>query len=151
MNNPVRVHTCLLALSVKFLFPWNTGKLPKSKSALLNFISLTMRSRIHARNHRLHKKRYICIYQYQLVILRLKIKFWMISSCVTLVPHRMILPGLYKIIRISTFTPANSELLCVHDTLGEINNIMEAAIFIHLIHHFVAKVREVTQSSGSSL
>lgn len=75
----------------------------------------------------------------------------MISSCVTLVPHRMILPGLYKIIRISTFTPANSELLCVHDTLGEINNIMEAAIFIHLIHHFVAKVREVTQSSGSSL
>ena len=53
---------------------------------------------------------------------------------------------LVQIIQVLTFTLANSELLCVHGTLREINNIMEAAIFIHLIHNFVAKVTEVTQS-----
>lgn len=58
---------------------------------------------------------------------------------------------LVQIIQVSTFTLANSELLCVHGTLGEINNIMEAAIFIHLIHYFVAKVIEVTQSGEISV
>lgn len=52
---------------------------------------------------------------------------------------------LVQIIQVSTFTLANLEMLHVHGTLGEINNIMEAAIFIHMIHHFVAKVVEVTQ------
>ncbi|KAI4819610.1 hypothetical protein KUCAC02_004850, partial [Chaenocephalus aceratus] len=49
---------------------------------------------------------------------------------------------LVQIIQVSTFTLANLEMLHVHGTLGEINNIMEAAIFIHMIHHFVAKVVE---------
>lgn len=57
---------------------------------------------------------------------------------------------LEPIIRSSTFRPVNSEMLRALDTQGEINNNVEAAIFIHLIHHFVTKVREVTQSSGSS-
>lgn len=48
-----------------------------------------------------------------------------------------------QITQVSTFTLASLETLCVHSTLGEINNIMEAAIFIHLIHYFVAKVTEV--------
>ena len=50
---------------------------------------------------------------------------------------------LEQIIQLSTFNLASSELLCVHGTLGQINNITEAAIFIHLIHYFAAKVIEV--------
>lgn len=53
---------------------------------------------------------------------------------------------LVQIIQVSTFTLANLEMLCVHGTVGEINNIMEAAIFIPLIHYFVSKVIEVKQS-----
>lgn len=53
---------------------------------------------------------------------------------------------LIQIIQLSAFSPASSEMLCVHGTLSETDNIMDAAIFIHLIHYFAAKVTEVAQS-----
>lgn len=53
---------------------------------------------------------------------------------------------LVQIIQVSAFNLASSEMLCVHGTLGEINNIMEAAIFIHLIHYFAVKVIKVAKS-----